>query len=298
MTNSARQTVAILMPGDMGHGVGQALIASGHDAITALDGRSDHSRMLAGRAGLRDVGSLDAAVAEADLILSILPPDRALPLAQEVAGIARQHGHAPVFADCNAISPMTLGEVAACFDGTGVEVIDCGIIGLNPIKAPPTRFYVSGPDCTAFKAIASESMRVEVIGPELGQASALKMVYAALTKGTWTLQTAVLTAARQLDVLAPLLEEFAYSQKGPLADMRGRVPFLPADSERWVPEMEEIAATFAKAGVSPGFHQGAAEMFRVMARSSFASETRETLDRRRTLEAALEEYVRHLEPKG
>lgn len=292
-------TIAILMPGDMGHGVGQALIARGHDVITALEGRSEATRALAASAGLRDAGGIANAVSQASLILSILPPDRAVPQAGAVADAMRQTGARPAYVDCNAISPVTVRKVAAAFDGLEIPVIDCGIIGLNPVKAPPTRFYVSGPDCTAIEAISCDEIKVETIGIEVGQASSLKMVYAALTKGTWTLQTAVLMAARRLGVLDPLLEEFRYSQSATLSGMRGRTPFLPADSERWVPEMQEIAATFASAGVTPDFHNGAASIFEVLAKTPFASETRATLDTSRTLEDALAEFVKHLpEPKA
>lgn len=287
-------TIAILMPGDMGHGVGQALIARGHDVVTALDGRSDATRALAAAAGLRDAGGIADVVAQASLVLSILPPDRAVPQAESVAEAMQQTGARPAYADCNAISPGTVRQVAAAFEGMEVPVIDCGIIGLNPIKSPPTRFYVSGSDCSAIEAIACDEIRVETIGTEVGQASSLKMVYAALTKGTWTLQTAVLMAALRLGVLDPLLEEFQYSQSATLTAMRGRTPFLPADSERWVPEMQEIAATFASAGVTPDFHNGAANVFEVLAKTPFASETRATLDTSRTLEEALAEFVRHL----
>ncbi|MEM8793181.1 MAG: DUF1932 domain-containing protein [Pseudomonadota bacterium] len=288
------QTIAILMPGDMGHGVGQSLIEQGHRVIAPLAGRSDHTRALAERAGISDAGEIRDAVAAADTILSILPPDRAVPQAVSVAAAMRDTGKAPAYVDCNAISPGRAQEVAAAFDGTGATVIDCGIIGYNPIKAPPTRFFVSGPDCAAMESLASEAMKVERIGDAIGQASALKMVYAAGTKGTATLQTALLMAALKLGVLEPLLSELEYSQSREIAAMRTRVPFLPADSARWVPEMEEIAATFASAGVTTGFHDGAAEIFRVLARTPFAEENRETLDRSRTLEDALTEYIKHL----
>ncbi|MEO1493152.1 MAG: DUF1932 domain-containing protein [Pseudomonadota bacterium] len=288
------KTIAILMPGDMGHGVGQSLIAQGHRAISPLAGRSAHTRDLAGRAGIEDCGDIDAAVAAADLILSILPPDRAVPQAEAVATAMGRTGATPAYADCNAISPMTMARVAEALAPTGCTVIDCGIIGLNPIKTPPTRFYVSGPDCAAIEAIAHDALKVTVIGDRIGAASALKMVYAAGTKGVWTLQTALLLTAARQGVLDPLLSELAYSQKGPLEAMRARIPFLPADSARWVPEMEEIAATFAEAGVTDGFHKGAADIFRLLAETPFAEETRETLDRSRTLEQALEEYVKHL----
>ncbi|MEM9100589.1 MAG: DUF1932 domain-containing protein [Pseudomonadota bacterium] len=287
-------TIAILMPGDMGHGVGQALVERGHRAIAPLAGRSAHTKALAKRAGMEDVGGIEDAVAEADLMLSILPPDRAVPQAESVAAAIKATGKTPPYVDCNAISPQRAAEVAAAFEGTGATVIDCGIIGLNPIKTPPTRFFVSGPDCSAAEMLASDAIKLAKVGDQIGQASALKMVYAAGTKGIWTLQTALLMTASKLGVLQPLLEELDYSQARELAAMRSRVPFLPADSARWVPEMEEIAATFASAGVTPGFHEGAADVFRVLAQTPFAEETRESLDRSRTLEQALAEYIKHL----
>ncbi|MEM7211563.1 MAG: DUF1932 domain-containing protein [Pseudomonadota bacterium] len=287
-------TIAILMPGDMGHGVGQALIERGHRAVSPLEGRSAHTRGLAERAGIEDLGTIDGCVTEADLILSILPPDRAVAQAEAAAAAMARTGKTPAYADCNAISPITMGRVAAALDGSGSTVIDCGIIGLNPIKTPPTRFYVSGPDCSAIEAINSDAIKVEKISDQVGKASAMKMVYAAGTKGVWTLQTALLLTAARQGVLEPLLEELAYSQAGPLQAMRNRIPFLPADSARWVPEMQEIAATFSDAGVTSGFHDGAAEVFGLLAKTPFAEETRETLDTSRTLEEALAEYVKHV----
>jgi 3-hydroxyisobutyrate dehydrogenase-like beta-hydroxyacid dehydrogenase len=287
-------TVAILMPGDMGHGVGQALIAAGHEAITALDGRSERTRRLARRAGIRDAGALDDAVGAAGLVLSILPPDRALPQARAVAEAMRRTGARPVYVDCNAVSPMTAREVAGAIAAVDAPVIDCGIIGLNPVRAPGTRFYVSGPDCAPMLALGSDAMRVRAIGAEIGRASALKMAYAALTKGTSALQTALLLAALRLDVLDELLAEFAGSQAAALEAMRERLPFLPADAARWAPEMDEIAETFAAVGVPDEFHRGAAAIYRLMARTPLAAETRETLDRSRTLEEALAVYAAHL----
>ena len=292
------RTVAILMPGDMGSGVGQALIAQGFRVLSPLEGRSAHTRGLARTAGIVDAGELADAVAAADLVLSILPPDHAVAQAEAVAAAMQARGVAPAYADCNAISPMTMARVAEALAPTGAVVIDCGIIGLNPIKAPPTRFYVSGPDLAALQALACETIRVEPVGEAIGKASALKMVYAASTKGAWTLQVALLLAASRHGVLDPLLDEFGYSQRPALEAMRRRLPFLPADAERWVPEMREIAATFAAAGVTAKFHQGAAEIFSLLAKTTFADETRATLDTSRTLEEALAEYVKHLSRGG
>ncbi len=287
-------TVAILMPGDMGHAVGRVLKEHDYRVLTCLAGRSRRTRDLAAAAGFEDVASLDMLVGEADLVLSILPPASALEQARAVAGAMTKTGEHPVYVDCNAVSPATAGEIAAVISPAGAPFIDAGIIGLAPGKGPTTRFYVSGDDTGAMEALNGKGFEVIQIGAGIGRASALKMCYAGLTKGTWSLYTAVLLTAEVLGVSRELRDEFAFSQKAALAMMEERVPRLPADSERWIGEMEEIAATFAEAGTPSGFHDAAAEIFRVLSRTPFAGETRETIDISRTLDDAIPVYVAEL----
>ncbi|MGI9513396.1 MAG: DUF1932 domain-containing protein [Anderseniella sp.] len=283
--------IAILMPGDMGHGVGSALSNAGHTIVTCLAGRSEATRSLANRAGMQDTGTLADLVGRADVILSILPPAAAVRLAQQIADAMRETGSTPVYVDCNAVSPATAREAGNAIAAAGAQFIDAGIIGLAPGKGGGTRFYVSGADVSAMLALDGKGFDVISLGDEVGRASAMKMVYAALTKGTWTLQTAVMLAAEKLGLTEELTAEFAFSQKPALDAMRARIPRLPADSARWIGEMEEIAATFADAGVTPRFHDGAADIFRVLAQTPFAAETRETMDTSRTMEDALRVYA-------
>jgi len=286
--------IAILMPGDMGHGVGRALRQHGHEVMTCLADRSARTRGLAEAAGMRDAGSLEALVAEADLILSILPPDAAVTQASAVAAAMTETGARPVYVDCNAVSPMTAREVGAIIEAAGAPFIDCGIIGFAPGKGKPTRFHVSGSDTTPMERLDGKGIIVIAMGPEIGRASALKMVYAGLTKGTMTLHTAILTAASQLGVYDETIAEFTDSQPAALEAMRNRVPRIPADAGRWTGEMEEIAATLASVGVTPGFHEAAAEICRLLDRTPYATETRETLDPSRTIDEAIPVYAKHL----
>ena len=280
--------IAVLMPGDMGHATGRVLAVHGHDVLTCLNGRSERTKALARAAGIRDAGSLEAVVGEASLVLSILPPASALGLATDVARAMMRTGAKPVYVDCNAISPATARDVCAVIDAAGTPFIDAGIIGLKPDGAGPgPRFYVSGADTGPMQALDGKGFQVKAIGSEAGRASALKMCYAGLTKGTWTLHAAVLLAAEGHGLSAELREEFEYSQAPALAAMEARTPRLPADSGRWIGEMEEIAKTFADAGVTPGFHEGAAAVFRILAETPFASETRETFDAARTMEETI-----------
>ena len=285
-------TIAVLMPGDMGHAVGKALADAGYDVVTCLSGRSERTRALAEAGGLRDLDSLDAVATEASLVLSILPPASAMGLARDMAAAMERSGARPVYVDCNAISPGTARDIANVIEAVGAPFIDAGIIGTKPGIGPGPRFYVSGADTAPMQALDGKGFQVLGLGPEPGRASAIKMCYAGLTKGTWTLHTAVLLAAEAQGLTAELRAELEYSQGQALAQMEARVPRLPADSGRWIGEMEEIAKTFADAGVTPGFHEGAAEIFRLLSQTPFASETREIIDESRTLEETLREAAK------
>jgi 3-hydroxyisobutyrate dehydrogenase-like beta-hydroxyacid dehydrogenase len=296
----APQCIAILSPGDMGHAVGASLGRRGHRVVTALAERSAATRRRAERAGIEDLKTLDAVLAEAELVLSILPPAAAEELAREVSARMVASGRSPAFADCNAVSPATVARIRDVIEAAGGSFIDAGIIGPPPAAGrPPTRFYVSGPQAELLRALDgaddSGGIEVRIVGDAAGRASGLKMVYAGLTKGTLTLYAAVLIAAERLGLLDELSRELQQSQAQAWARM-AVIPFLPADSGRWVGEMEEIAATFRAAGVTSGFHEGAEAIFRLMAGTPFAQETRETLDTSRTLEDAVRAFAAALEP--
>jgi 3-hydroxyisobutyrate dehydrogenase-like beta-hydroxyacid dehydrogenase len=292
---SKANVVAILSPGDMGSGVGRALAEHGFDVITALDGRSQRSRQLADAANIRDVGNLDEVVIQADLILSILPPASAMAQAEAVATAMQNTGKKPDYADCNAISPATSAAVGVSIRAVGANYIDGGIIGLAPGKGPATRFYVSGPNLSSIEVLDGAGIQVKSVGAEIGRASGLKMCYAGLTKGQFTLFTAVLLAAEAMGLSEPFREELEFSQAQVYGRMQGVVPRLPADAGRWIGEMEEIAQTFADAGVTPNFHNAAADIFRLLDKTPFAAETRETLDSSRTIEQSVRVYRNYLD---
>lgn len=290
--------IAVMAPGDMGHAVGRVLGDHGHDVITCLAGRSDRTRGLAAKGNFRDVPDLGVLVTQADLILSILPPANAIKQAQDMAAAMKSAGTAAVYVDCNAVSPATALETAAILAEAGAPFIDCGIIGLAPGPGRSTKFYVSGPDTAPMTALDGQGITAIDIGDAVGRASGLKMAYAGLTKGTNALHTAVLMLAERLDMFDELIGEFEDSQQAALKNMRARVQRLPADAGRWVREMEEIADTYREAGLPGGFHDAAADIFRILDATPFGAETRETIDPDRTMEASIPVYVDHINAKS
>ena len=287
------KTIAVVAMGDMGHAVGRVLREKGYEVVTRLSGRSEISRKMASRAGVRNIDDMNELVSEATLFLSIVPPTAALKLALEVANALKATGHKMTYIDCNAISPTSVREIADLINAAGAPFIDAGIIGLAPGKDVP-RFYVSGEDTSVMEELDGCGFSVKQCGKLPGEASAIKMCYAALTKGTFTLHAALLMAAKSLGVYDVLLEELQFSQASRLEEMKSRVPFIPADAKRWIREMEEIASTFRGAGITGGFHDGAADILKILAKTPFADETRETLDYSRGLEETVNEFVRYL----
>lgn len=276
-------TVAVLSAGDMGHAVGRVARDRGCRVVTGLDGRSDRTRALAHDAGIEDGGGLAAVVDAADIVLSILPPAEAPALADAVAACTLS-AKDRLYVDCNAVAPATTLAIGRMVSDAGFAFVDGGIVGRPPVSPPATRLYVSGPEAGRLAFLEDERLTVRDLGPEPGRASAIKMCYAALTKGSWTLFAALTTAAHRLGVADALDREFSESQAAVRERQHTMLPRLPLDAGRWIGEMEEIAATLDAAGLPDGFHRAAAEMFRLLDGTPFAAESRQDWDRNRTPE--------------
>ncbi|MEX2599511.1 MAG: DUF1932 domain-containing protein [Dehalococcoidia bacterium] len=271
----AVKTVGILSTGDMGAAIGSVLRQHGPDVITSLDGRSELSRLRASEADIRDAGSVDAVVAESDIVVSVLVPSEALRIAEEVAaGMARTNAR-PVFADCNAIAPQTVERIAARMATVGATFVDAGIIGSPPKPNGRNngRIYCSGPDTTRFEELAQYGLDIRRVGPGIGQASGLKMVFAASTKGTTALWTELLVAAKAMGLMEPLMAEFSPNANEVSRQLMGSVTGMPRRARRWIGEMEEIALTFGHLGMTPKILEGAADMFRMVDETPLADQT-------------------------
>jgi 3-hydroxyisobutyrate dehydrogenase-like beta-hydroxyacid dehydrogenase len=186
--------------------------------------------------------------------------------------------------------------VARVIEPSGAPFVDVGIVGRGPVLGGEhTRFYVSGAARAAVLELAVDALEFIDLGPDVGTASAMKMAYSSLNKGTDALLTAVLLAAERLGVRAPLMRELQFSQAAALKRMRARVPFLGATAERVAPEMAEIAATYESVGVTPKFHRGAEWLYDLIATTPLAAETRATQPKERSLDETVAALMAALE---
>ena len=253
----AMATIGVLHPGEMGAAVAAALRTRGHDVVWASASRSADTSARAAAAGLRDVASTPELAAASDIVISVCPPHAATAVARELRGFAG------IYVDANAVSPETARAIGDVVTSGTAAFVDGGIIGPPPRDAGTTRLYLSGPAAAAVAAaFEGTALEAPVVSARVGDASAVKMAYAAWTKGTAALVLAVRETARAEGVEEALVAEWARTLPD-LADEHARaVRSATAKGWRWVAEMEEIAATFDAAGQPGGFHRAAAEVYR------------------------------------
>jgi len=242
----------------MGSVVGAAARAAGARVLWASEGRSARSRERGCSAGLEDAGTLAALVANSEVILSVCPPHAALELAQAVASL----GFGGMYVDANATSPATAREIGSILESAGAKFVDGGIIGPPPAKRGDARLYLSGREgARAAELFAEGPLEAIALDAPAGAASALKMAYASWTKTSAALLIAVRVLAQAEGIETELLAEWERSIPGLAARSAAAVSANARKAWRFVGEMEEIAATFADAGLPAGFSLAAREIY-------------------------------------
>lgn len=254
-------TLGILHPGAMGATIGWSAKPSVATVLWASAGRSGASVARAEKAGLEDAGTVAEMVRLAEVIVSVCPPHAAESLAAEVAG----YGFRGLYADANAVSPNRSRRVGQLIEQGGGQYVDGGIIG-GPVQKPgTTRLYLSGEGAETVAACFKDGpLSAIVIEGGIGAASALKMAYAAQTKGYTALLAATMALARHEGVEAALMQEWANGNLGERALRQLEVAAPKA--WRWVAEMAEIADSFEAAGLPDGFHRAAEDLYRRLER--------------------------------
>jgi 3-hydroxyisobutyrate dehydrogenase-like beta-hydroxyacid dehydrogenase len=276
------RTIGVMSPGDMGQAIAQQLKSKGFTVLTALAARSARTQALGRAAGLADVGAVQELVAQCDVILSVMNPGSALDFAREVAAGMRATCKHPVLVDCNAIAPQTMVEIGRLIADAGGRVVDGGIIGPPPRGEAKPRLYLSGPGAEELSVLSTPQLIIRTVGSKIGDASATKMCFSAMNKGMQSLVTELMVASHRLGVADAVTAEFGGKIGEVYRYAAGELPKMPSKAYRWVPEMREIAKTFAGVGLTPRIFEGAAELYEFVAQTPLGKETPENRDKSRT----------------
>ncbi len=281
------RTVGIVSAGAMGSAVGAAYRAGGSRVVSTLAGRSERTRGLADRARLELLDDIDAVVADADLVLSIAPPDQARSIASDLAAAAERTGARPLVSDWNAVSPATAREVESIVGAAGLQFVDGSISGGPPRADYRTRVYLSGPRASELAEAAPAWLDVRAVGAEAGLASAVKMCTASVYKGHTALLTHALVTAHANGVLAEVLDDLHDSFPAQIDRAARLLAVSATKAGRFVGEMREIADTQAAAALTPALFEAMAEVYARLAETDLGAAAPESIP----LEPPLEEVL-------
>lgn len=260
MTPKAPPTVAIIAAGNMGAGVAQRLTENKVTVLTSLAGRSESSIKRAQAAGMRGVE--DRELAEADFLLSIVPPGDALALAKRLAPVLTAANKKPIYVECNAVSPQTMTEISEVVKTTGCAFVGAGIIGPPPKPGSSnTKIYASGLHAKELAVLNDYGLIVRVLEGPLTAASALKMSYAGITKGFTALGASMMLAATRGGSADALRAELAESQPALFGYLTRQMPAMYSKAYRWVAEMHEIAGFIDEQHPEHAMMDAAAELY-------------------------------------
>ena len=241
--------IAILSPGEMGTAVAKRLRDSGARVVTCVAGRSAATAERAEAAGLECLASLDEVVGEADLVVSLVTPFGASPLARDVAEAVRRTGARVLYVDGNSISPSTAKEIGGVVEAAGAEFVDGGIVG-GANNLGKATFYFSGARAPEVAERIASAVKAVVIGPKPGQASGLKILNAGLSKGLTALAVELLLCAQRLELVPEIMARYREGRPDVAEFFEHVLPDLPPKAKRRAEEMDELTGLMEELGLT------------------------------------------------
>jgi len=253
-----QRKIGILNPGNMGIRVAATIQNTGHDVYWVSEGRGPQTHKRASEIGLKDAQNLKTLCATCTAIVSVCPPHAAEAVAEQVSAL----GFKGLYLDANAVSPQRTKQVAQVIQKAGGDFVDGGIIGNPPMERGMTWLYLSGSRADEVASFFTDGpLETSVIGEEIGKASALKMCYAAYTKGTTALLCAILATASAYHVSEELYAEWSRNGSTFAEESTEKARLVTKKAWRFIGEMKEISSTFQSAGLPGGFHEAAANVY-------------------------------------
>lgn len=254
----SKKHIGFLNPGAMGISLAATAQNSGHSAYWVSKDRGPETRGRAEEHALIEVRTMQELCETCSVIICICPPYAAPDVAKQVLDCAYQG----IYADVNAISPKRSTLIGQMMAEQGVDYVDGGIIGGPAWKPATTWLYLSGSSAEQVaECFSSGPLATEVIGTDIGKASALKMCFAANTKGTTALLCAIVAAAERLGVRKELEKQWSRGGADFAESTFQRIRGVTTKAWRFSGEMQEIASTLGDAGLPKGFHLAAYDIY-------------------------------------
>lgn len=203
-------------------------------------------------AGVTGSVTLAEALVDAPLILSLVTADQALAAAETAAGIL---GRGAIYCDMNSVAPDTKRAAARVVEAAGGRYVDVAVMApVNPARLAVPLLLSGAVAAEAAQALGRLGFsRVDVLGGEVGRASAVKMIRSVMVKGMEALTAECVLAAEKAGVTDQVLGSLGgdWPQKADYNLDRMMVHGL-----RRAAEMEEVVKTLEGLGVEPLMTRG------------------------------------------
>ena len=254
--------IGLIGLGEMGSEIGRYLAMNDLEVISVYEGRSEISKKRASKYKIRDAGSIEQFCKISDLVISIIPPDKAVETANLYTSYKNKDGQ--IYCDLNAISTITAKKIKLLLDEKKIDYVDGAIMGGPPTENYSPRIYLSGKLSEKFNFLNGKGIELMVLKGSDFKASATKMVYASITKGSKALVAGALIAAKKNNVYDELMEELKYSEEYFSLVAKNQIPSIKHKAYRWVGEMNEISLTYKESGLTGGFHSEAENVYELI----------------------------------
>jgi len=214
-------------------------------------------RALMPSVGIIEGASLDATVAEASLILSVVTADQSLKAAELAAPFISSGA---IWCDMNSVAPDTKRATSSIIQSAGGRYVDVAIMApVNPQRlAVP--ILLAGADAPAAESALRLAgfQNIRTVGSEVGRASAIKMIRSVMVKGLEALTDEMMAAANAAGVADEVIASLDASEK--TISWRDRVEYnlerMATHGARRAAEMEESAKTLQSLCVEPVMTEG------------------------------------------
>ena len=254
--------IGLIGLGEMGSEIGRYLVMNDLEVISVYEGRSEISKKRASKYKIRDAGSIEQFCKISDLVISIIPPDKAVETANLYTSYKNKDGQ--IYCDLNAISTITAKKIKLLLDEKKIDYVDGAIMGGPPTEKYSPRIYLSGKLSEKLNFLNGKGIELMVLKGSDFKASATKMVYASITKGSKALVAGALIAAKKNNVYDELMEELKYSEEYFSLVAKNQIPSIKHKAYRWVGEMNEISLTYKESGLTGGFHSEAENVYELI----------------------------------
>ncbi|MCG6120383.1 MAG: DUF1932 domain-containing protein [Blastomonas sp.] len=210
--------------------------------------------MLAAYAAAQAEGAGDAqsALAGADVALSLVTADQALPAARDCAPLLDAGA---MWLDMNSVAPGTKRRAAEAIEAAGGRYVDVAVMAPVLPARRSVPLLVAGPhaEAAAMMLARLDFSNVTIAGPNIGDASAIKMIRSVMVKGIEALTAEFILAADRAGVSEAVLSSLDASWKpqGWSERVDYNLDRMMAHGLRRAAEMEEVAKTLKELGISP-----------------------------------------------